>query len=170
MRVRLAKEKDFEEISQMFAKIIEHMNSQNIKIWDKNYPFLEIENDIKRKNFYIITANETIIAGFALTHTAKSQECFEWSCDDQDAIFLARVGVNVNNLRQGLGTKVIEYAKDLSKQKGFKYLRLMVSGINKPAINFYHKNNLNKVAGEYYKYFPAQNKNLKGFGFEIKLY
>lgn len=169
MKVRLAKEKDFEEISEMFSKIVENMNNQDIKIWNKDYPFIEIQNDIKNKNYYVITLKETIIAGFALVKNAKSQECFEWSCNDNDAIFLARVGVNTNNLRQGVGTKVLEFAKDISKQKGFQYLRLMVSSINTPAINFYYKNNLTKVAGEYIKYFAAQNSNLTGYGFEIKL-
>lgn len=169
MIVRVAEEKDFNEIGDMFSKIIENMNNQGINIWDKTYLFCEIEKDIKNRNYYVITLNGIIIASFALVKSAKSQEYFKWSCNNSKAIFLARVGVNINNHRIGIGTKLLDFAKNIAKEKNYEYLRLMVSSINTPAINFYRKNKLIMVPGEYLRYFPSQNKNLTGYGFEIKL-
>ena len=57
--------------------------------------------------------------------------------------------ININYLRQGIGSIILNKAINLSKDQGVKYLRLFAVDINHLAINFYIKNGFKRAAGIY---------------------
>lgn len=137
MEIRLAENKDLPELKTMFSQIVENMNQNNIKIWNEYYPFEEFESDIKNKNLYVLLEQNEIVAAFGLFETTSGSNNFDWQNPSAKALYLARVGVNTKHLRKGLGGLCLTHAKQISKQKGCDYLRLMVADINTPAVALY---------------------------------
>lgn len=80
-------------------------------------------------------------------------------------MYIDRLGVNVDYLKQGIGCIMLEKAMELAKEKGVEYLRLFVVDINKPAINLYIKNGFKKAEGIYDEIID-DNLTLHEYGFE----
>ena len=69
--------------------------------------------------------------------------------DHAEALYIDRFSININYLRQGIGSIILNKAINLSKDQGVKYLRLFAVDINHLAINFYIKNGFKRAAGIY---------------------
>lgn len=169
MKVRLANKQDLPILEQMFNRIVAEMNKNNIYIWNEYYPFEEFENDIEQSRLYLLVDDSNICAAFALFDSITGAECFKWVSDNTKAIYIGRLGVNVDYLRKGIGTRVIDEAITLAKQRRGEYLRLTVVKENIPAINLYLKNGFNQVDGVYNEYSESLGKTIKEIGFELKL-
>lgn len=169
MELKLAKPTDLPQLEIMFSKIVQNMTNQGITIWNEFYPYEEFEIDIKNQNLYLLTENDTIVAVFGLFDTTEGIEYFNWQNKSAKAIYLARLGVNVNHLNQGIASKALKHAIEIAKQKNVEYLRLMVADSNIPALKLYTKNNFNQVEGSFTSFMPSCNCDITEFGFEIKI-
>lgn len=167
MELVKAQKSDLPQLKTVFDEIVNNMYANGIDIWNEYYPYEEFEFDIEDNNLYLIKEGETIVAAFGLYASIGGADNFKWSCQDKDAKYIGRVGVNVNYLKRGIGSLVVTYAKQLAKQDGAKYLRLTVVDINKPATNLYLKNGFKKVEGVYKEVIEERNVTLCEYGFEI---
>jgi len=168
MELRLGEKKDLPQLKKVYDRIIENMNNNNIKIWNEYYPYEIFENDIEEGNLYLLTEKKDIIAAFALFEQKDTENNLMWENNQEKVMYINRVGVNPNYLRQGIGSLVIEKAKELAKQKGAKYLRLFVVDINRPAINLYLKNGFRQVKGVHEE-VTNDDVILIEYGFEIAI-
>lgn len=91
----------------------------------------------------------------------------KWENAKEKAIYIDRLGVNVNYLRQGIGGIIIKNAIEIAKAQNIKYLRLFVVDVNKPAINLYLKNGFKQVDGIYEEKFD--DFVLCEYGFEMEI-
>ena len=167
MELVKAEKSDLQQLKVVFDNIVKNMHNNGVNIWNEYYPYEEFEYDIEANNLYLIKDGETIVATFGVYDSISGIDSFKWSCQDSDALYLGRVGVNINYLKMGIGSKIIEYAKIIAKNKGAKFLRLTVVDINKPAINLYLKNKFLKVEGVYKEVIEETNTTLYEYGFEI---
>lgn len=147
MKVILAKQKDLNKIKKMYTNIITNMYANNIEIWNDYYPIEVFQEDIDANNMYLVVENEEILGCFVIYEHKDIEHDLEWKDRSAKAFLLNRVGVNVKYLKQGIGKFIVDSACKITKKNGGKYLRLLVSDINIPAINLYLKCDLNKVAG-----------------------
>lgn len=92
----------------------------------------------------------------------------KWENCNAKSFVLNRIGVNVDYLHQGIGKKLLIEASKLAQKEGAKYLRLLVSDINIPAINLYLKCNFKKVNGIYEEKIN-DNFSINEYGFEMIL-
>lgn len=115
------------------------MNKNNIDIWDEIYPCEFFKNDIENKSLYVLNEGDDIVAAFALSKSNDGENHVKWENAKEKALYIDRLGVNVNYLRQGIGGIIIKNAIELAKAQNVKYLRLFVVDVNKPAINLYLK-------------------------------
>lgn len=169
MDLRLACMDDLPQLKAVYENIIDNMNKNNISIWDEIYPCEFFSDDIQNKRFYILLAERNeIIAGFALCASNAGENSVNWSKTQDKALYLDRLGVNVNYLRKGIGSTMITYAIALAKENGAKYLRLFAVDINEPAINLYVRNGFQKVDGIYDESID-DDIILHEYGFEIEL-
>ncbi len=168
MEIVLAELKDLNKIKEMYTNIVEKMYTDNIKIWNNYYPNEVFKSDIENKNLYLLKEKNEIIGGFVLYKHTDLNNAIMWEDNKANAYILNRVGVNVNYLHQGIGQKIIKSACEIAKEKGAKYLRLMVSDINIPAINLYSKCNFKKVDGIYEEKI-RDNFSIYEYGFEFLL-
>lgn len=167
MDLRLAGKSDLPQLKTMYEKIIDNMNKNNIRIWDEIYPCGFFQADIENKSLYILTEDNDIVAAFALCESNDGEDHLKWKNIKGKALYIDRLGVNVNYLRQGIGGLMLKNAMRLAKQKNAEYLRLFVVDINKPAINLYLKNGFKRVDGIYEE--RIDDFVLREYGFEIEI-
>ena len=168
MELRLANKSDLPQIKSMYRKLIDHMNQNNIAIWDEIYPCEFFQNDIKNNSLYLLTAENDIAAAFALCESNGGAADLEWKNRNGTAMYIDRLGVNVNFLRQGVGGAALKSAMELAKQKNASCLRLFVVDRNKPAIRLYEKTGFQRAGGIYEEKI-ADDFVLREYGFEIEL-
>lgn len=168
MELRLATKNDLPQIKEMYIKIINSMYNNNIKIWNDFYPCELFEEDIENNRLYILIDVNNIVASFSLCNSNDGEKYFEWQDKNSNALYIDRLGVNVDYTRKGIGGLALEKAIELTRKMNINYLRLLVVDINKPAINLYLKNGFKKVDGLYEEVIN-ENCTLKEYGFEIKV-
>ena len=92
----------------------------------------------------------------------------EWRDNQDRALYLDRLGVNGNYARMGIGSFMLEKAKETAKNLGAEYLRLFVVDINEPAIRLYIKNGFIRGNGVYDEVID-DDLILHEYGFEAAL-
>ncbi len=168
MDFRLAKESDLLEIKTMYKKLINRMNKDGIDIWDDIYPCEFFVNDILNGNLYIALKNEVIVGAFALVNAHIGEEAVEWKDSGAKALYIDRLGVNIEFAKQGIGSELLTAASKIATKRAVKYLRLFVINYNHPAITLYEKCGFTKVNGVY-KEVIDKNLVFEEFGYEMKL-
>ena len=168
MEFRLAVLNDLVQIKDMYRQIVKSMNENNIQIWDDIYPCDFFEYDIKNNQMYILIDNNEIISAFVLCNTNAWEKEVKWGHDAGKSIYLDRLGVNIKYSNKGIGSLMIDKAKEIAKSLGNEYLRLFVVDINIPAIKLYIKNGFEKADGIYDEVFD-DGFVLHEYGYEIKI-
>lgn len=149
MDFRLAVMQDLSRIKSVYKDIIKKMNSGQIRIWDDIYPCEFFAEDIRNHRLYILLDNDKVVSAFVLCDTNPGEASIEWRDKQSRALYLDRLGVNVNYSGMGIGSFMLEKAKETAKKLGAEYLRLFVVDINEPAIRLYSKNGFTKRNGVY---------------------
>lgn len=169
MNKRLATKNDLPQLEKMFVKIVENLKLNNLNIyWSEFYSYEEFETDIENNNLYLIVDGNNIVSAFGIFDSLSGQDCFDWEDKNAKAIYLARLGVNVDYLRQGIGALTLEKVKEIAKNKGADFLRLLVVDINTPAIKLYEKCGFKKVNG-IFKDNIFDDVYITEIGYEIKI-
>ena len=168
MNFRMANMDDLPQIKLVYEKIIDNMNKDNIQIWDEIYPCEFFCSDIENNRLYVLEENNNIVSAFALCNSNVGSEYVKWENKYDKALYIDRFGVNVNYLKKGIGSIMLNNAINIAKDNGAKYLRLFVVDINKPAINLYIKSGFKMVEGIYNEIIDDELV-LHEFGFEIKI-
>lgn len=157
------------KLKVVYGNIIQNMNRNNILIWDDIYPCEFFSDDIKNNRLYLLVEeHDIIIAALALCESNSGESYVKWENSYDKALYLDRLGVNVDYLRQGIGSMMLKFAAMLTKQMGAKYLRLFVVDINRPAMNLYLKNGFRQVDGVYEEKID-DDTILHEYGFEIEV-
>lgn len=169
MNLRPAKKEDLGKLENMFISIVEQMNKNGIFIWNEYYPFEEFDNDIDNHRLYLLVEGELICSAFVLFDDIEGSDCFDWKNKKAKAKYMGRFGVNTEFLRKGIGSKTIQYAKDICKKTDVEFLRLTVAKNNYPAISLYLKNHFVSVDGEYKEFSPTLAKTIVEAGYELEI-
>ena len=168
MEFRLSILSDLPQLKRVYRDIVQDMNDKNVRIWDDIYPCEFLEEDIRKKQLYVLTDKDEIVAAFALTKTNSGESSVEWTNQSNKVYYLDRLGVNKEYSNKGIGSFMLDKAKDISKSLGAEYLRLFVVDINEPAIRLYLKNGFVRVKDIYEEKFD-DGFVLREFGYETKL-
>lgn len=167
MNLRLANMDDLPQLKGVYRNIIDTMNQNNIQIWDEIYPCEFFADDIENNRLYVLMEQDEIAAAFALCSANAGENHVKWENNRAQALYIDRLGVNVNYLRKGIGALTLHQAVALAKEKGAAYLRLFVVDSNEPAINLYRKSGFQQADGIYDEVID-DDLILHELGFEIK--
>ncbi len=118
MNLRMANIDDLPQLKYVYKKIIYNMNKDNINIWDEIYPCEFFYDDIVNNRLYILEENNEIISSFALCNSNSGAEHVKWENKYDKALYIDRLGVNVNYSRKGIGSIVLNKAITLARDKG----------------------------------------------------
>lgn len=168
MSIRLAKNDDLSFLKVMYQKIVENMEQNHISIWDEVYPSEFLKEDIDREQLYILEDEGRIKAAFALCESNEGARCVKWPLRNAKACYIDRFGVNVDYLRQGIGSKALLEAAALSHRKGAGSLRLFVVDSNLPAIGLYEKNGFIRAQGIYEEKID-EDLSFREYGYALNL-
>lgn len=168
MNFRLAVIQDLQQLKTVYKDIIQNMNNNHIPIWDDIYPCEFFAEDIKNHRLYVLLDKDVIVSAFVLVETNSGENSVEWQSNKHKALYLDRLGVNVNYSRMGIGSFMLEKAKETAKSLGAEYLRLFAVDINEPAIQLYIKNGFTRVHGVYDEVID-DDLILHEYGFEAAL-
>lgn len=168
MDFRQAVMRDLPQLKDVYKRIIQNMNEQDIQIWDDIYPCEFFEGDIKNNQLYVLLNNDDIASAFVLSNTNSGENAVKWNDNHAKALYIDRLGVNIKYLKKGIGSLMIDKAKEIAKTLDAEYLRLFVVDINVPAIQLYIKNGFVKADGVYDEAFD-DGFVLHEHGYEIKL-
>lgn len=168
MDFRLAVMQDLSQLKEMYKQIVKNMNEQDIQIWDDIYPCEFFEEDIKNKQLYVLLNNSEIVSAFVLCDANSGENTVKWNDNHAKVLYVDRLGVNIKHSKKGIGSLMLNKAKEIAKTLGAEYLRLFVVDINKPAIQVYIKNGFVKADGVYDEIFD-DGFVLHEYGYEIKL-
>lgn len=167
MECRLARPDDLSRLKMVYGRMIARMNEQNIRIWDEIYPCEFFQADIEQGRLYVLTEKEDIAAAFALCDTNAGAEAVQWKNARAQAVYIDRLGVNVDYREKGIGSAALRQAVLLAGKRNAQYLRLFVVDCNEPAIRLYLKNGFRRVDGTYDETIDG-NLVLHELGFEIE--
>lgn len=167
MTLRMADMNDLPQIKLMYSDIVNHMSNSNLQIWDDVYPCEFLGNDIEHNRLYVLLENSVIVSAFALCTSHAGADSVNWQNKRAKALYIDRLGVNINYLRKGIGGAALKSAISLAKEMNAEYLRLFVVDINQPAINLYLNHGFKKASG-FYDEIIDDELTLRELGFEIK--
>lgn len=165
MDLRLAKFEDLPQLREMYKAIVNHMRQQGLEIWDEIYPCEFLAEDVQEKRLYILIEKELIVGAFALCESNAGEKAVEWKWNTDKVLYLDRLGVNVNCLKRGIASRMLNEATSLAKEKNVSSLRLFVVDTNEPAINLYLKNGFEKATGVFEEVID-EDLVLVEYGFE----
>ena len=168
MDFRPAEMRDLPRIQAVYRDIVKQMNSRQIQIWDDVYPCAFFAGDITERRLYVLCRREEILSAFALCGTNPGEKAVKWQKDRCRALYLERFGVNADYSGRGIGSLMLEKAKETAKNAGADYLRLFVAEENRPAIGLYSKNGFLRCGGIYEEAI-GDGSLLREYGFETAL-
>lgn len=168
MNFRLAKLQDLPQLKTVYRDIIKDMNNHQIQIWDDIYPCEFFEQDIISKRLYLLLNNDDIVSAFAVCNANAGEQSLIWKNNNAKALYLDRLGVNVNYTRKGIGSFMLTKAQEAARALDADYLRLFVVDINEPAIQLYTKNGFSRADGIYNEIIE-KDFILQEYGYEIRL-
>lgn len=168
MECRPAKTEDLPQLKEMYRRLIERMYDQNICIWDEVYPCEFFREDIEQGRLYVLTDREEITAAFVLCDANGGAGAVQWENAAARAVYIDRLGVNVDHAGKGVGSAALQWAAVLAVQRGAQYLRLFVVDCNEPAIRLYLKNGFRRAGGVYDEVID-EDLVLRELGLEKKL-
>lgn len=168
MHLRLAEQRDLPRLKTMYEKIIDHMNKNDIRIWDEVYPCEFFKTDIEKKSLYLFAEGDDIAAAFVLCESNNGADHLQWKNVEAKALYIDRLGVNVDYSGRGIGGAMLKNAMRLAKRRDAQYLRLFVVDINQPAIHLYLKNGFTRAGGIYEEKID-DGYVLREYGFEIEI-
>lgn len=150
MNIRLAKEEDLEEINRLYRDVVDDLlNVKHIEtLWDDEYPFYHLENDILSNCMYVLTADNKIVGAFVLElKDDPDYELLEWTYSEK-YFYISRLAILSTEQGKGYAKNILNFIEEYAKSKNYNAIRLSVSSYNEPAIRLYEKFGFNRVKGE----------------------
>ena len=155
---RLASEKEFDDIFDLYKKCTKDLKNRDIIQWDESYPTKEqIKCNIENKSQYIYFKNNKIIGSFVLNELEDEYwQKIRWLEDNFIGLHLLAIDPNQQN--KGYGKKVIDYCEDYAKDNSYKSIHLDVFSKNKGALKLYQNNGYQKVGELRFEFKPKGNQ------------
>lgn len=117
--------------------------------WNLDYPSKETaENDINNNWLYTLKKHDKIVA-VASAGDINELRDLQWKL--KKPCELARIGVNPEFQKQGVGTIILQNIIRTAKDKGYDGIRMLVSKMNPAALGLYDKNGFERC-GEVFKF------------------
>lgn len=112
------------------------MAKQGLVHWIPYYELKKIEEDIIKKEVYLVKINNSVVGNFIVTYN-----------ENENVIYLGKLAIAPQYSGKGIGSKCLSYVEEYAKRKNAKSINLDVYEKSVSAIRFYKKNGY-KIIGE----------------------
>lgn len=156
--IRRAKIREIPKIMELTTACAQHMSDQGVYQWNEHYPSKEVfMNDIKRKELYTLAGESGIKGVIAITTTMDEEyKPVKWLTNNDQNIYIHRLAVHPDYQGLGFAQKLMTYAENMAKQKGYNSIRLDTFSKNTRNQKFYEQRGYIRLEDIY---FPMQSKD-----------
>ena len=150
--VRKGTLEDVNDIEELYNSSIDYLEAHtNYPGWKKGvYPTKEdARNGIDEDCLFVAECGHKIVGTIILRH--KPEEAYatvKWKkdLDYEEVLVIYTFAIHPDYLKQGIGSKLLQFAESYAKEHKVKSIRLDVVKENLPAISAYEKNGFEYVA------------------------
>ena len=143
---------DLSSIMGLIKSVIQDMERKNIFQWNENYPTTEVfENDILNNSLYLIRHEDGIL-GIIVFDENQSPEYsqIDWASKDERVLVIHRLAINPKFQGHGYARKLMDYAEEYARNKGYTAIRLDAYTGNPRTLSFYEKRDYKKTGVFYF--------------------
>jgi ribosomal protein S18 acetylase RimI-like enzyme len=138
---------DLDPIMHLIAAVVAHMRSQGIEQWDNFYPDRPtFAADLAANSLYVAKSNDTLLGVIALDEQQfDGWKPAPWTITGR-ILSVHRLAVDPSVQRQGIATRLMDFAEGFARRNDFAAIRLDTHSLNTAALNFYTRRNY-RLAG-----------------------
>ena len=138
---RKAQHTDLDEILMLYKSVVCNMIDSGINQWGDEYPNKDIlSEDISKGELILAMVDEKIFGAFVMNEVADEDYYkANWQYPKERWCVVHRLCVSPDVHRQGLATKMMEYAECSAKEQGYGAIHLDTFSGNPKALSLYHK-------------------------------
>ncbi|MGL5276971.1 L-amino acid N-acyltransferase YncA [Myroides marinus] len=131
---------DLSQTLKVLEEVKQHMLSQGIDQWDESYPNKDIiSNDIQKKQAYIYTENEQVLAYMVLNEEYDIEyDDLNWNTPTPFVV-IHRLFVKPTAQGKGISSQMIQYAEEYAKTNMYASIRFDAYSLNNTANAVYLK-------------------------------
>ncbi len=150
--IRKATQEDIKKVALLYEKMLSYEEATvKYTSWQRGiYPTSDTARlGVKNGSLYVVEENGAIIGSVILdTRQAPEYKKVDWSVKAgyNEALVIHTLCVDPEASGSGIGTAIVDFAKQLAKQKDCRTIRLNTTDRNTPAAHLYEKNGFT-VAG-----------------------
>lgn len=156
--IRLAQKSDLDRVLQITRLCAREMESRKVFQWNEHYPDRQsFVNDINNSELYVYCIQDMVIGCVSIC--AFMDEVYSkvsWKTDGKNSVYIHRLAVDPKHQKQGIGSKLMDFAENESKLSGVESIRLDTFSQNIVNQNFYEKRGYVKLDDIY---FPLQSEH-----------
>ncbi len=155
--IRLAKILEIPNILNITKACAKSMIDQGIYQWNEHYPSQEaFKRDIARNELYVLEVSNKIIGTIVIsTYMDEEYAPIEWLTPNNRNIYIHRLAVHPQEQKKGYAQKLMDFAEDYARNKGFVSVRLDTFSQNSRNNAFYQARGYQKLGDIY---FPKQSE------------
>ncbi|PHS66880.1 MAG: GNAT family N-acetyltransferase [Flavobacterium sp.] len=155
--IRLAKKTEILQLLAITKACAEDMITLNIFQWNDKYPSsTAFEEDVLRKELYVLTSEEKIIGCIVLTPKMDEEYIpVKWITPNEDNLYIHRLAIHPNFQGKGFAQKLMDFTEEFAIKNNYSSIRLDTFSRNHRNQKFYELRGYKKLGSIY---FPNQSK------------
>ena len=156
--INLAVSSDLEEIKNLTESCAFAMEEKGIFQWNEHYPSRDrLLQDIMLKELYVLRESGQILGIVALSPKMDEEYVpVKWLTKNKNNLYVHRLGVHPLVWGEGYGQKLMDFAEEFAKDKGYVSVRLDTFSQNKRNHKFYETRGYERLEDIY---FPMQSEH-----------
>lgn len=158
MEIIKAEQGDIPEIQKLVQGSIKDMNANGIHQWNMQYPPLEIfASDVEKGSLYAMKENERIVGIIVLSEEQDEEYTqIEWKNKSDDFLVVHRLAVLPALQRKGIASRLMHFAENYARDKGFSSIRIDTFSGNPRTLEFFEKRGYERKPGHIH--FPENEE------------
>ncbi len=155
--IRRAKISEITDILTITKACADYMSQNGILQWNEHYPSkFAFQTDIERNELFVLELEGKLI-GTIVISTFMDEEYYpiEWLTKNDNNVYIHRLSVHPKFQGQGYAQKLMDFAENRAKEKGYTSVRLDTFSQNKRNQRFYEKRGYKKLDDIF---FPKQSE------------
>ncbi|MEO9894169.1 GNAT family N-acetyltransferase [Aurantibacter sp.] len=156
--IRHAKISDIPDILHITKACAIHMIEKRIYQWNVDYPSRRhFENDINRKELYILLVEKIIIGTIVLSSLMDEEyKNVKWRSKNDNNLYIHRLAIHPDFQGKGYAQMLMSFAEKYAKEEDYSSIRLDTFSQNKRNQKFYESRGYQRLDDIF---FPKQSKD-----------
>ena len=139
--IRRAKISEIPDILVITKACAVFMIDNQIYQWNEHYPSATVfENDIERDELYVLEMAKKVVGTIVITTLVDEEYLpIKWLTPNSNNVYIHRLSVHPEHQGKGYAQKLMDFAENNAKEKGYLSIRLDTFSQNKRNQKFYEK-------------------------------